>query len=391
MVIGIVVISILSFVLVDLLLRIVIKKYNDVKIQKERQKALDNGLKIIVAHEAKTLKRVRVEKPKASILAIDDEEIVLDSFRKILVLDGYSIDTVESGPEALMLVKRKDYDFVFTDMKMPGMDGVEVTKAVKHLRPDIDVIVITGYATIETAVETMKYGAMDYVQKPFTEDELISFVNKSLIKRQDRIERKVKPTVNLVTSSSKESDSIHEFNVPSGVFISSGHTWGSIEQNGLVKVGLDDFVQKIIGPIDEVVLPGRGKTVTRGDILFSIRQGKRVADFLSPVSGKIKYVNEKLQDNVELLKIKPYEHGWVCYIEASNLGVELKSLKIGSDAISWYQDEIDKYVRMITDIKNEAAGEREEKEIQTDDLIMEPVMDDMFWVRFSESFLKKVQ
>jgi CheY-like chemotaxis protein len=388
MVIGIVVVTILSFILVDLLLRVIIKKFNEAKTHKERQQALDSGLKIIVADEAKTLKRVRVEKPRASILAIDDEEIVLDSFRKILVLDGFSVDTVESGPEALMLVKRKDYDFVFTDLKMPGMDGVEVTKAVKHLRPDIDVIVITGYATIETAVETMKYGAMDYVQKPFTEDELTSFVNKFLIKRQDRIERKVKPTVNLITSSSKESDSIHEFNVPSGVFISSSHTWGSIEQNGLVKVGLDDFVQKIIGPIDEVVLPRRGEKVSRGNILFSVKQGKRVADFLSPVSGKIKYVNEKICDNVELLKIKPYEHGWVCYIEASDLGGELHSLKIGSDAVSWYQKEIEKYVQMISDLKKEVAVKSENKEVQEDGLILEPVMDDALWEHFSESFLK---
>ncbi len=393
MVVGIVVVTILAFIIVDLLLRILIKKFNDVKIHNERQKALNSGLKIIVANEAKTLKRVRVENPKASILAIDDEEIVLDSFRKILVLDGYSIDTVESGPEALMLVKRKDYDFVFTDLKMPGMDGVEVTKAVKHLRPDIDVIVITGYATIESAVETMKYGAMDYVQKPFTEDELISFVNRSLIRRQDRIERKVKPTVNLITPSSRESDSIHEFNVPSGVFISSSHTWGSIEQNGLVKVGLDDFVQKIIGPIDEIILPRRGDLAAKGKTLFSVKQGKRIADFLSPVSGTIKYVNEKLLDNVELLKIKPYEHGWVCYIEATNLGSELSSLKIGSEAVAWYQNEIDKYVRMISDIRKGVVEEKAEKgeaEQKDNDLIMEPVMDDALWSRFSESFLKNV-
>jgi glycine cleavage system H lipoate-binding protein len=231
---------------------------------------------------------------------------------------------------------------------------------------------------------------MDYVQKPFTEDELISFANRSLIKRQDRIERKVKPTVNLVTPSAKESDSIHEFNVPSGVFISSSHTWGSIEQNGLVKVGLDDFVQKIIGPIEEVILPDRGDKVSRGDILFSVKQGKRVADFLSPVSGKVKYVNEKLYDNVELLKIKPYEHGWVCYIEASDLGGELQSLKIGSDAVSWYQTEIDKYVKMISELKKEVVKEADNKDMQEDELLIEPVMDDALWDQFSESFLKNV-
>ena len=73
------------------------------------------------------------------------------------------------------------------------MDGLEVVKAVKHMRPDIDVVIITGFATVETAVECMKYGAMDYVQKPFTEDELLAFVKKSLIRRQDRIQKLLKP------------------------------------------------------------------------------------------------------------------------------------------------------------------------------------------------------
>jgi CheY-like chemotaxis protein len=61
---------------------------------------------------------------------VDDEPVVLDSFRKILVLEGYSIDTVETAQEALGLVRKRDYDFVFTDLKMPGMDGLDLTKAV---------------------------------------------------------------------------------------------------------------------------------------------------------------------------------------------------------------------------------------------------------------------
>ena len=81
------------------------------------------GLRLEFADEAASLKRVQVDNPKARILAVDDEPIVLDSFRKILVLAGYSVDTVETGPEALALVRRNDYEFAFTDLKMPGMDG----------------------------------------------------------------------------------------------------------------------------------------------------------------------------------------------------------------------------------------------------------------------------
>ncbi len=210
MVALIVILTIIVFIIVDFALRTFMKRLSEKKIHKERQGALDDGLRLDYSDEAKSLKRVLIENPKAKILAVDDEKVILDSFRKILVFGGYSIDTVESGKEALGLIKKYDYDFVFTDLKMPEMDGVDVAKAVKHLRPDIDVIVITGYATIESAVETMKYGAMDYVQKPFTEDELLDFVNKSLLKRQDKIERQMKPRIRLVTSSTQESGSKHE-------------------------------------------------------------------------------------------------------------------------------------------------------------------------------------
>lgn len=144
----IVITTIIVFVAVDILLRILLGRIREARIKKERERALDIGLKLDVSEEASTLRRVEVDHPKARILAVDDEEIILNSFRKILVLAGYSIDTVERGPEALGLIRRNDYDFVFTDLKMPEMDGIEVTKAVKHLRPDIDVIVITGYASI---------------------------------------------------------------------------------------------------------------------------------------------------------------------------------------------------------------------------------------------------
>ncbi len=131
--------------------------------------------------------------PLARILAVDDEAIVLDSFRKILVAAGYAVDTVENGLEALGLVQKHKYDFVFTDLKMPEMDGLDVVKGVKHYSPDTDVAVITGYATIESAVNAMKFGAMDYVQKPFTEDELVDFTKKCLIRRHEHLQKQAFP------------------------------------------------------------------------------------------------------------------------------------------------------------------------------------------------------
>lgn len=363
MVLLIVVVTVIIFIIVDFALRIYFQKRQELKLRKEREAALDIGLKLDVSDEAKTLKRVEVKEPKARILAVDDEAIVLDSFRKILVVAGYSIDTVEKGSEALGLIRKHDYDFVFTDLKMPEMDGLEVTKAVKHLRPDIDVIVITGYASIETAVETMKYGAMDYVQKPFTEDELIDFFNKCLIRRKDRLARQMKPTVRLMTPSTKESDSHHELNVPAGVFISPNHTWVSIEMNGTARVGLDDFARKIVRNIDAVQLPELNKNVKKGGLLFSLKHDSHTIDIASPISGRVSLLNAEHVEHPEWVASKPFELSWMCCIDPSNLPEELRSLKIGVDSINWYREEIDRYGTMVKEfekdrrqIESSAAG-----------------------------------
>jgi CheY-like chemotaxis protein len=353
MVFLIVVVTVIVFILVDVALRLYFQKKQELNLKKEREQALDIGLKLDFSEEAKSLKRVEVKEPKARILAVDDEAIILDSFRKILVVAGYSIDTVEKGKEALGLVMKNDYDFVFTDLKMPEMDGLEVTKAVKHLRPDIDVIVITGYASIDTAVETMKFGAMDYVQKPFTEDELISFFNKCVIRRRDRIERQMKPTVRLITPSTKESGSQHEFNVPAGIFISKNHAWVNVEMNGTARVGIDDFARKIIGRIDKVELPKLNSEIKKGDLLLSIKHGTQSVDISSPVSGKITLLNMEHIEHPDWIVSKPFELSWMCCIEPSNLSEELHSLKIGVDSINWYKAEIEKYNEIVMGVEKE--------------------------------------
>ncbi len=143
---------IILFFFLNIAARVLLERLRQIKTQAEREEALSESLKLDFTRESKTLKRVDLEDPKARILCVDDEEVILDSFCKILVLDGYAVDTVETGQEALGLVQQRHYDFVFTDLKMPHMSGTDVAKSVKHLRPDIDVVIITGYASVDTAV-----------------------------------------------------------------------------------------------------------------------------------------------------------------------------------------------------------------------------------------------
>lgn len=344
------ILAVIIFIVADVIIRFTIKKINESKLRKERKVVLEEAVKVDFSKEAVSLKRAEVQNAKAKILCVDDEDVILDSFRKILVLDGYSIDTVNSGPEAVNLIKSNHYDFVFTDLKMPEMDGVDVTKVVKNLRPDIDVIIITGYATVETAVECMKFGAMDYVQKPFTEDELLEFTKRSLIKRQDRIQKQLKPRVHISHISEKEKSVAGEFAIPGGVFISEGHCWVGISQDGTVKIGLDDFAKKLIGKIDGIDFPNLGMNISIGQPLFGIKQGNKSVQFLSPVSGQVKSINHELMDDIELLEFTPYEKNWICIIDADKIEAELQQLKIGKNAVNFYQEEIDNYLKRIKEV-----------------------------------------
>ena len=356
MIILMVLLTVVIFAVVDLTLRLTLKKIQTTRARRERQEALDIGLKLEFADEATSLKRVEVAAPRARILAVDDEPVILDSFRKILVLAGFAVDTVETGQEALSLVRKNDYDFVFTDLKMPGMDGLDVAKGVHHLRPDIDIAIITGYGTIESAVDAMRFGAVDYVQKPFTEDELVEFANRLLLRRQDRRERLTPPEIRLVTPSTSGVASPRVVNVPGGVYVSPEHAWVRIEMTGEGRVGLDDLVQKTVGRVSAITLPEPGRAVRRGDALFALKVDGEELAFSAPLSGKVVHVNHDLDYQLDLMRLRPYDQGWICTIDPEDLTADLGKLVIGADAVGRYQSDARRYTdRLAGELAAEPA------------------------------------
>ncbi|PIV21289.1 MAG: Fis family transcriptional regulator, partial [Deltaproteobacteria bacterium CG03_land_8_20_14_0_80_45_14] len=122
------------------------------------------------------------------ILVVDDEMIVCESCKRILEEEGYEIETALSGKEAFEKMKVSPFDIVITDLKMPGIDGMEVLRTFRKEYPDSIIIMITGFSTVETAVEAMKLGAFDYIPKPFTPDEVTIVVKKAIEKKSLMLE-----------------------------------------------------------------------------------------------------------------------------------------------------------------------------------------------------------
>lgn len=114
------------------------------------------------------------------ILVIDDEEIVCESLKRILDEEGYEVEIALNGFEAFDKMAVSPFDIIITDLKMPGLDGMEVLRRIRSGYPNTIVIMITGFSTVETAVEAMKLGAFDYIPKPFTPDEVSVVVKKAV-------------------------------------------------------------------------------------------------------------------------------------------------------------------------------------------------------------------
>lgn len=340
------------FVVADIVVRAVSKRMEEKRRHQEREAVLKTAVQLQFADEAKSLKRADVPNARARILAVDDEHVVLDSFRKILVLAGFSVDTVDNGPEALTLLRERDYDFLFTDLKMPVMNGVEVVKAAKHLRPDMDVVVITGYGTIETAVETMQFGAGDYVQKPFTEEELTAIANRLLIKREARLEAHRKPVVRVVAPAVAEAVAAGEYCVPGGAFVSPGHTWARIDPSGHVWAGIDDFARKALQKVDRIELPKPGTKLRRGEPMVTLHRNGESVKLPAPVSGEVADINGALNRQPQLAIQSPYDRGWTCLFKPTDLAAELDGMRIGRPVVAWYQEEVERMRREL-----EASGQ----------------------------------
>jgi DNA-binding NtrC family response regulator len=123
-------------------------------------------------------------KSKARILIVDDELIVRKSLASWFQEEGYSVDVAESGKQTLEKLVENDWDIFLLDIKMPGMDGLELQRKIKEIHPNASVIIMTAYASVETAVEAMKQGAYDYIVKPFEPDDLEHMVRNATERKQ---------------------------------------------------------------------------------------------------------------------------------------------------------------------------------------------------------------
>jgi heterodisulfide reductase subunit C len=263
----------------------------------------------------------------ANILVVDDEPTVCRSCERILNLEGHQVNSVQTGQAALSQIQSKDYQVVITDLKMPGIDGMTLLEKVKDEYDEVDVIMITGYASVDTAVQAMRLGAFDYIPKPFTPNDLRAVTSRALDRRRLLDEARERAARTHVT---------FEYTMPDNLYYLPEHTWAKPE-NGSVLIGIDDVFQKSVGRIVRIKPPSSGDQLEQGKLCAEIEDASgRTHKLWSPVGGKVIEVNEKVLRDQSLLGQDPYGAGWIARISPSNLEPELKNLLHGEALVKWW-------------------------------------------------------
>lgn len=142
--------------------------------------------------------------------------------------------------------------------------------------------------------------------------------------------------------------SLPEFRLPAGLFYHSGHTWAHLMPAGEAQIGIDDFAQGIIGRIDRIELPRPGTVLRQGETAFTVVQGNKKIDFVSPLDGIVSSVNDEVNADPRVLKKDPYRSSWLLAAMPSNIAQNLKKLRIAGDAAAWLERELMVFLEFVT-------------------------------------------
>lgn len=135
------------------------------------------------------------------VLLVDDEEDFLDALSERMRNRGMQVTTRKSAPDAIQSTEADDYDVVVLDLLMPGMDGIQALKVLKGKRPDLQVILLTGHATVQKGIEAMKLGAMDLLEKPADINELTEKIQKARARKMILVEKKTEDKIRDILKS----------------------------------------------------------------------------------------------------------------------------------------------------------------------------------------------
>lgn len=247
---------------------------------------------------------------KQKILVLDDDPIVGLSCKRILGAEGYIVSTVTRGKEAIRRISNEDFDLFISDIRLPDIYGIEVLQEAKTIQPKTDVVMITGYPTLEDAKEAIRLGAFEYLEKPFTPDFMLNVAKKVFDKRGWIIRKAF-------------IDQFKEYIVPLSemddrtIYYKDG-IWARPLRGGSWEIGFDVRHWLLTGQLLYVDL-FEISALSAGSPFARLLSGDgRIHDLKAPMSGSIKETNKKVNDTMCSLVRECLSEGWLMWLVRIN-------------------------------------------------------------------------
>jgi len=217
------------------------------------------------------------------ILVVDDEKAARKSLADILRLEGYDVETAEDGATALGMFEEQSFDLLLLDIRMPGMDGVEVMQKVVELSPDTQIVLLTAHGSMESAIDALRFGAHDYLIKPSTPQEILSSVASALAQHAetqhkrlliDQLENSLQQLKNVEGVSQANVVGQRVVTLPDGVMVDLARReiW-----RGNDRVTLTPTEGKLL----KVLFENKGRVMSHKDLVFLV-QGYEITDWEAP-------------------------------------------------------------------------------------------------------------
>jgi DNA-binding response OmpR family regulator len=220
---------------------------------------------------------------KAKILVVDDEPAVRESLDEILRLEGYQVVSIENGELAIKTLQSEIFDLILLDLKMPGMDGIDVMRLATKIAPDTKIILLTGHGSMESAVEALRHSAHDYLIKPIPTHELLRSVGRAIAQRTELQKKRVLlEQLDISLQRLKDAERIQSTNLSDQQIISLGE--GIMVDLARREIWQGD--QRVTltpteGKLLQVLLENRGRVITHRDLVLLV-QGYETTDWEAP-------------------------------------------------------------------------------------------------------------
>ncbi len=244
---------------------------------------------------------------KGKILVLDDDPVVTLSCKRILGAEGFNIITTDKGEDAIKKVSEEEFDLLISDIRLPDVNGITVLKETKKVQPELDVVIITGYPTVEDAKESVRLGAFEFIEKPFTPEFMMNvakkvFDNRGWILRQafiDEFRNEIVPlrgTENAV------------------IYYKEG-TWARPVEGGMWEIGCDVRYWLLAGQLMYIDLLPDIKVITAGEPFAKIISGGgQTEELVSPMTGRVVKLNHEANTAMSALIRDNLSEGWLLWL-----------------------------------------------------------------------------